>query len=140
MPEETLTVGALAEAADVNPQTVRYYERRGLLPEPPRSPAGYRRYDIEDVRRLRFIKHAQEVGFTLREIDDLLSLRIDTHASRDEARRLAEAKIDEIDARIARLRQMRRALDRLVGACHAEAPESACPILEALDDDAFTVE
>ncbi len=128
-----LTVGQLARAAGVNPQTVRYYERRGLLPDPPRTSAGYRLYPPEAVIRLRFIKQAQELGFSLEEIRDLLALRVDATTSCAEVQRRTQAKIQQLDARIRRLQAMRAALADLALACDQEALQGECPFLEALE-------
>ncbi len=128
-----LTVGQLARAAGVNPQTVRYYERRGLLPEPPRTPAGYRLYPPEAVIRLRFIKQAQELGFSLEEIRDLLALRVDGTTSCPEVQRRTQAKIQQLDARIRRLQAMRAALVDLAAACGRDDLDGECPFLDALE-------
>ena len=111
-----MRAGELAERASVNVETLRYYERRGLLPEPPRTPNGHRRYDEESVRFLRAIKEAQAVGFTLGEIEDYLRAARRGSSAASEALRVRMAtKIDEIDARIAALRRMREELARVVG-------------------------
>lgn len=127
-----LTVGRLAKRSGVNIQTIRYYERRGLLPAPPRSDSGYRYYPPEAVGRIRFIKGAQMVGFTLKEIRELLSLRVDPGKSAAEVRRRAEAKIMEIEVKMRALRRMKRALAKLVRACQGRGPAGGCPILDAL--------
>lgn len=127
-----LTSSKLAKAAGVNIETLRYYIRRGLLPEPPRRESGYRMYPIEDVERLRFIKSAQELGFTLEEIQQLLSLRVDESATAGDVRRQAQEKVRQIDAKIAALQQMRDALAHLVDQCHGEGATGDCPILDAL--------
>lgn len=127
-----LTSGKLAKAVGINTETLRYYERRGLLPEPPRRDSGYRVYPPESVERLRFIKSAQELGFTLDEIDQLLSLRVDANATAGDVRQQAQAKVAQIDAKIASLQQMRDALAKLVHQCHGDGPTTECPILDAL--------
>lgn len=127
-----LTSGKLAKAVGINTETLRYYERRGLLPEPPRRDSGYRVYPPESIERLRFIKSAQELGFTLEEIDQLLSLRVDETATAGDVRRQAQEKVAQIDAKIATLQQMRDALAHLVHQCHGEGPTAECPILDAL--------
>src|SRR5207244_5272900 len=96
----SLKIGELAERAEVNLQTIRYYEREGLLPEPPRRESGYRMFPETTVRRVRFIKRAQELGFTLAEIRELLSLRHDHDRIRTEVRALAEAKISHVEEKI----------------------------------------
>ncbi len=127
-----LTSSKLAKAAGVNVETLRYYIRRGLLPEPPRRDSGYRMYPPENVERLRFIKSAQELGFTLEEIQQLLSLRVDENATAEDVRQQAQEKVTQIDAKIAALQQMRDALGHLIEQCHGEGPTSDCPILDAL--------
>lgn len=130
-----LTIGRLARQAGVNLETVRYYERRGLLPRPPRSTSGYRLFPREAARRLRFIRRAQELGFSLREIQELLSLRISRKANAKDVRKRAEAKIADIEAKIKTLDSMKRALRKLMTNCPGCGPLSECPILESLDGD-----
>jgi len=125
--------GQLAKTANVNVETLRYYERRGLLPEPPRRESGYRVYPMESVSRVRFIKGAQNLGFTLEEIEELLALRINEKASKTEVRERAQNKVTQIDAKIAALQQMRNALSHLIDQCHGDGPTSECPILEAME-------
>src|SRR3989442_1544690 len=131
----SLTIGAMAKQAGVHIETLRYYERRGLLPKPPRTPAGYRTFDTDAVRRLHFIKRAQELGFSLKEIKELLALRVDARTSCADVRHRAEAKIADIDQKLRALRAMKRALVRLTAACVGRGPVSACPILESLDHE-----
>lgn len=130
-----LKIGELAERGKVNLQTIRYYERESLLPEPPRLVSGYRDYQDSAVRRVRFIKRAQEIGFSLAEIRELLSLRIDTHRESAVVRSLAQAKIAEIEGKIRTLKAMKRALHRLTERCSGRGPASECPILESIDSD-----
>lgn len=134
MERETLRTGEVAAQAGVNVQTLRYYERRGLLREPERRPSGYREYPADAVRLIRFIKRAQEIGFTLTEIEDLLRLRDDQESACAEVRSAAEAKIGDIEQKIRHLRAMKRALEVLVASCQTEGSPRHCPILEALDD------
>lgn len=129
----TMTIGQLADAAGVNVQTVRYYERRGLLPEPPRTVAGYREYADSDVARIGFIRRAQGLGFTLKEIDELLSLRMASGTTPDQVRGHVEAKIADVETRIAELERIRGALARMAGACEVHGPLGDCPFLEALE-------
>jgi MerR family transcriptional regulator, copper efflux regulator len=129
-----LTIGRLAKAAGVGVPTVRFYERRGLLPEARRRPSGYRNYDQSAVLRIRFIRHAQELGFSLSEVEELLGLRMDPGRSCADVRVRAEAKIADIDSKMASLQRMRKVLDELVATCPGDAPTSDCPILEALAD------
>jgi MerR family mercuric resistance operon transcriptional regulator len=124
------TIGGLANAAGVGVETVRYYQRRGLLPEPPRPPGEVRRYGHEDVKRLRFVRSAQAAGFTLAEIKELLDL--DASDDRARARELAQARVAAIDARIAELRAARDALAGLAADC-AKKRGGPCPILTAFD-------
>lgn len=126
---ETLTIGKLAAKGGVGVETVRYYQRRGLLAEPPRD-EGIRRYGDDDVRRLRFIRSAQAAGFTLEEIGELLGF--DAVDDRTRARHLAEARIVAIDARIAEMRSARAALARLANEC-ANSAAGACPIIAAFE-------
>ena len=109
--------GEVAQQAGVNPQTLRYYERRGLLKEPPRQPSGYRSYEQDSVDLLRFVKRAQQLGFTLTEVEALLHLASGGPASCDQARMVATEKIAQLDDKIASLRAMRQALERLVDTC-----------------------
>ncbi len=130
-----LRIGEVASRADVNVQTLRYYERRGLLPAPRRRASGYREYPNDAVRLVRFIKRAQELGFTLRDIQELIDLRQNRAKSRAQVRALAAAKVSDIAARVRCLNAMRRALEELVHACDCDGTTRACPIIEALDDD-----
>ncbi|MBI4602972.1 MAG: MerR family DNA-binding protein [Planctomycetes bacterium] len=133
---KTLTRGELAKRCEVNFETVRYYEQAGLIPKPSRTASNYRVYDEETVRRIRFIKRAQELGFTLNEIKELFSLRARPGAKCADVLERAEDKIQNIDEKIRTLRTMRRALVKLKSECHGTVPISGCPILEALDAEA----
>ncbi len=130
---DKLTRGALAKRGQVNIETIRYYEREGLLPNPPRSPAGYRVFFEEDVRRVRFIKRTQELGFSLKEIKELLALKIEPGSTRADVRARAEAKIAEIEEKIKTLRSMKRSLERLTESCSGCGPIAGCPILESVE-------
>ncbi len=130
---ETLSIGQLAKKAEVNIQTVRYYERRGLLPDPPRRESGYRQYSLSDLARLRFIKHAKELGFSLRETMELLTLRVDPNTTCTNVKKRAEAKLVEVEDKILALQRIKEALTHLVGLCRGRGPTSECPILEALE-------
>ncbi len=130
---QALTIGQLAKKAQVHVETVRYYERRGLIPQPPRRWSGYRQYSQGDIARLQFIKRAQELGFSLKEIAELLALRVDPTTSCSDVKKRAEVKIADVEARIQALERMRKALKKLVASCSGRGPTSACPILEALD-------
>ena len=135
MKPNSLTIGRLAKQAGINLETVRYYERRGLLPKPPRSASGYRLFPAEAARRLRFIRRAQELGFSLGEIRELLSLRMSAAARSTDVRRRAEAKIADIEAKIRSLDSIKRTLRKLTNACQGCGPIAACPILESLDKE-----
>jgi MerR family mercuric resistance operon transcriptional regulator len=126
----------VADRAGVNTQTLRYYERRGLLAEPPRSAAGYRDYPASAVAVLRFVKRAQELGFSLVEIEELLALAEGGPDSCDAARTLAESHMAELDRRIADLRRMRASLGALVKTCQRPRPDRSCPLLGAIERDA----
>jgi MerR family mercuric resistance operon transcriptional regulator len=122
------TIGQLALEAGVNVETVRFYQRRKLFPEPKRPPGGTRRYGAADAERLRFIKRAQRLGFTLSEIDELLALLAPMSCSK--TRRIAAAKLQLVDERIRELRVLRAEFCRLLAACDANSDESCCPIIE----------
>jgi MerR family mercuric resistance operon transcriptional regulator len=130
---ERMTIGQLAEEASVNRETVRYYERRRLLPRPSRSIAGYRVFSDDAVKRLRFIRHAKMLGFSLEEVRELLALRIDSVEACDQVRERAQAKISDIERKIAALERMRRVLNDLVAACKRRRRSHACPIVESLE-------
>lgn len=131
-----ITIGRLAKMAGVSIDTVRYYERRELLAPPPRTAANYRVYPAEDASRLRFIKKAKALGFSLGEIKELLSLRHDPDATKGDMKRQAEAKIGTIRQRISDLTRMLTVLEHLAESCDGEGPISECPILKALEEDA----
>lgn len=131
-----LLIGELARRAGLRLTTVRFYERRGLLPEPDRTAAGYRRYSAADVDRLRFIQRAKDLGFSLQEIAGLLALNGDPAADCEQIRKTAAAKIATVDTRIERLRRMRTALLQLMEQCPGEGTSLNCPILSALNDNA----
>lgn len=128
-----MTISALARAGDVGVETVRFYQRRGLLDAPVRPEGGVRRYGEGDVRRLRFIRAAQAAGFTLEQIGELL--RLDAGQDRARARELAASQIAALDRRIAELEKARAALSRLARACHA-SEEGPCPIIGAFEQKA----
>ena len=132
---KTMTRGEVAARTGVNIETIRYYEQRGLIPKPPRTASGYRKYTEDYVERIRFIKRAQELGFTLKEIIELLSLRVDPDTDRSEVKQRAEAKIVDIEEKIHDLERMKHALTNLVATCNGCGPTSECPILEAMESD-----
>lgn len=128
-----MTISRAAERAGVGVETIRFYERRGMIEQParPRN-GGYRFYDDEVVERIRFIRQAQELGFSLREIADLLSLRADPGADCGDVRTQAVSKREEVDCKIAQLRHIRRALDALIGSCPGGGALRACTIIDAM--------
>ena len=128
-----LTRGQVAKAAAVNIETLRYYGRRGLIPEPPRGRSGYRQYPADTVARVQFIKRAQDLGFSLKEIAELLSLRMDVDTTCGDIKKRAEGKIADVEARIRSLREVKRALTQLVAACAEGGPVGDCPILGELN-------
>lgn len=130
---ETLTTGQVAEQAGVNIHTVRYYEKRGLLPKPPRTSSGYRKYAPEHVSHIRFIKRAQDLGFTLEEINELLSMRADPDSG-SEVRAKTEEKVQEIDEKIRDLQRIREKLVELAAACEHHGSPDSCRVLHALEN------
>lgn len=129
----SLTIGELAKQAGVNRETVRYYERRRLLPRSPRSLSGYRVFQDEALRRLRFIRHAKMLGFSLNEIRELLALRVNSIDTCDRVRERTEVKIAQIEGKIQALQQMKAALSELVAACSRRGKTNHCPILDSLE-------
>ncbi|WP_136415957.1 Hg(II)-responsive transcriptional regulator [Herbaspirillum sp. ST 5-3] len=127
---QNLTIGALADAAGVNVETIRFYQRKRLMSEPDRPRGGIRRYGRGDLARVRFIKAAQRIGFSLDEIAELLKLDDGTHC--DEARRLAEQKLHDVRDRIADLRRIESALDQLVTRCESTQGAVKCPLITSL--------
>ncbi len=129
----SMTIGQVARRASVGIETVRFYEREGLLEEPARRESGYRQYQEEAVSRLRFIRRAKELGFSLKEITELLALRVDPATTCSEVRTTAEAKIADVEEKIQALQRIKQALKKLTMACRGGGPISECPILEALE-------
>lgn len=130
-----ITIGKVARDAGVGIETVRFYEREGLLAKPDRTTSGYRQYDQEVIDRLRFIKRAKELGFTLKEIKELLSLKVDPTTTCAEVKSQAEEKIDDIANKIRTLQNMKKALVKLTKECSGSSSSSECPILEALEKE-----
>lgn len=130
-----LTIGKLAKAVGVNIQTVRYYERRSLLSPMARKPSGYRLYGKDALRRLRFIKNAQALGFMLHEIAELLNLRASSKAKCGDVRRKAEAKLAHVKVKVRELQTLGRALQGLIRSCRAGQPTGQCPILTSLENE-----
>lgn len=129
----TLTIGAFAKAGGVGVEAIRYYQRRGLLPEPSRPPGQVRRYGPADVQRVRFLKSAQRLGFNLDEISVLL--RLDDGTDCAQAQHLAVHKLDDVRARIAALGRIETALAQLVDSCQAHHGDIACPLIVALSHE-----
>lgn len=128
------TIGALAKTSAINVETIRYYQRRGLIPEPPRTLGAIRRYTDEDLDRLHFIKRAQTVGFTLVEAATLLTLR--DHVCCSVTRSLASAKLTVVDDRIRELKQLRAELAEWIADCDANANGTKCPVIDHLGSPA----
>lgn len=129
---EKLTIGQLAKKANVNLETIRYYERRGLIPDPSRNSSGHRQYSLEEVKRTKFIKRSQALGFSLKEISELLSLRVEPGTTCADVKALVETKIEDIEKKITDLEKIRMALSRLSQRCTGQGPVGRCPILEEL--------
>ncbi len=136
---QPLSIGQVAKEAGIGVETVRFYERQGLLEAPKRRASGYRQYDIEALPVLRFIRRAKELGFTLKEIKGLLSLRLDSSATRADVREQAQAKVADIESKIGDLQRMREALLMLIKKCHGRGSLVGCPILGALQGDGESV-
>ncbi|MEX1827774.1 heavy metal-responsive transcriptional regulator [Luteibacter sp. CQ10] len=130
----SLTIGRIAQSAGVAIDTIRFYEREGLLPEPRRRPSGYREYDQGTVSRLRFIRRAKDLGFTLDEIRELLALSAERHGGVEGVRERAAARLKAIDERIAELQRVRDGLSELIDACPGHGAPEDCPILKALTE------
>lgn len=131
----SLTIGVVAKRAGVPIDTIRFYEREGLLPEPLRRASGYRSYNETAVARLRFIRRAKDLGFSLDEIRDLLALSSDRRGGVKAVRKRAEQRLASIDARIAELMRIRQGLEQLIEACPGKGDPEHCPILRALADE-----
>lgn len=129
---DNLSIGAFAKAVGVNVETIRFYQRKGLLPEPQRPYGSIRRYRQVDVARLRFVKTAQKLGFTLDEIGQLLRLEDGTHCH--EAAELGGLRLADVRARLADLQRMESALSRLVQQCHSSGENVSCPLIAALQE------
>ncbi|WFC42299.1 Hg(II)-responsive transcriptional regulator [Pseudoxanthomonas sp. SE1] len=127
---ESLTIGAFAKAAGVNVETIRFYQRKGLLLEPEKPYGGIRRYGAADVARVKFVKSAQQLGFSLDEVAQLLKLEDGTHCS--EAAELASLRLVDVRARLAMLMRMESALSNLVKECSTSRGQVSCPLIAAL--------
>ena len=130
-----MTIGKIAKRAEVGVETIRFYERVGLIQTPPRKASGYRQFPPETVQRIRFIRRAKELGFTLKEIRNLLELRTRPGQSCDDVQTRALEKITDIDQRITSLKRMRSSLENLVHACKTSRDSGQCPILDSLEGE-----
>lgn len=130
---ETLTIGKVAKQSGLGVETIRFYERRGLLDPPPRNDSGYRQYPVETITKLHFIKRAKTLGFSLKEIGELFNLRQNHNATCGDVRLQAQAKIKNIEEKIHDLNKMKEALAELTCKCQGQGPIRDCPILSALD-------
>ena len=128
-----LSIGQVAKQAEVSVETIRFYERKGLLEEPPRKASGYRQYSNDSIRQLAFIRQAKQLGFSLMQIAELLSLQIDPTKDCGDIRGLTKDKLHEIEGKIKSLRKIKQALQSLINQCPSEGPSEECPILDALD-------
>lgn len=136
--ESDLTIGQVARRAGVHVETIRYYERRRLLAEPPRRRSGYRAYPAEAIQRIRFIKSAQGLGFCLEEIAEMLELRVTPDTTCADVRQLAQTRLDEVEERIRKAQTLKRTLKRLIANCREDKPLSECPILDAMAEGPHT--
>jgi MerR family mercuric resistance operon transcriptional regulator len=129
---EKLSIGELAKQVNVNTETIRYYERRGLISEPPRNKSGHRQYTVETVRRTDFIKRCQALGFSLKEIEEILELKITPESTCADMKSRVTEKLVDVDEKIHELARIRDALSRLLKKCTGKGPIGTCPILEEL--------
>ncbi len=128
-----LTRSQLAKKSGVNPETIRYYERLGLLPKALRSESGYRLFSEEDVKRIKFIKRAKELGFTLKEIKELLELRFETNGECSKVRQIAEEKLKDVEEKIKDLENIKRVLQELIKQCPSKGSILNCPIITSIE-------
>ncbi len=128
-----MRIGQVAKRAGVNVETIRFYERKGLLTQPPRNTGGYRQYPHEAIARIRFIKRAKELGFSLTEISELLSLQTNPRATCADVKERAEGKISTIHERMKDLQKMKRSLEGLAAACKGSGPLDDCPIINCFE-------
>ncbi|GCE46219.1 Cu(I)-responsive transcriptional regulator/Hg(II)-responsive transcriptional regulator,TIGR02051 [Thermosporothrix hazakensis] len=133
---ESFSIGHVARRTGIGVETIRFYERKGLLSEPTRSASGYRQYTEETVRQIRFIKRAQRLGFSLKEIRELLALRVERQTDCLQVKERAEAKIAAVEQKIIELQRMRQALLQVTALCQGQNLNSRCPLLDALDQTA----
>ena len=130
----SMRIGEVARQTGIGIETIRFYERKGLLAEPDRRPSGFRQYDDTVVARLRFIRRAKELGFTLSEINELLGLWFDKDTQCCDVRRKALEKIDEIELKVKALQSMKRSLKKLIAQCQQRGSLRDCPLLDGLGD------
>ena len=130
---EVLTTGQLAKKVDVNIETIRYYERKGLIPKPNRKDSGYRQYPEEMIEQVLYIKHAKTQGFSLKEIKELLSIKHDPKTPCSEVMKRAQSKIEDIDGKIRTLKNMKKALSKLTNSCTGSGPARECSILDTVN-------
>ena len=130
-----LTIGRLAKQVSIGIETIRFYERQGLIEPPPRTDSNYRVYPEEEVNRLRFIKRAKNLGFTLSEIKELLFIRHDPHATKADIKNRTLDKLEDVKQKISDLTRIKMGLEHLASSCDGHGPLEECPILEALDSD-----
>ena len=131
---KTMTISKIAKEAGVGVETVRFYERNGLIDQPPKpSSGGFRVYPLETAERIRFIRQAQELGFSLREIKELLALRTDPATDCADVREQAQVKLDEITRKIAQMKGIQTALEKLIAACPGQGALQVCSIIDAIE-------
>ena len=128
-----MRIGQVAKRAGVNVETIRFYERKGLIKQPSRHAGGYREYPHDAIARIRFIKRAKELGFSLTEISELLLLQADPRATCGDVKQKAEAKISTIHGRIQDLQKMKRSLEQLAATCKGSGPLGDCPIIDCFE-------
>ena len=132
-----MTIGKLADKVGINIETIRYYEREGIIPEPSRNESGYRLYSEEDITRLDFIKSAQKLGFSLQEISELLSLQVNEETTHIEVKERAQKKVNIIERKIRTLQKMKEILQELIASCDDKKSTSQCPILTGIKEKNF---
>ena len=129
-----LTIGKVAKKSGLGIETVRFYERQGLIDNPPRTESGYRQYPEETIAQLRFIKRAKVLGFSLKEIQELLSLKYDPNATKADVKERTLKKVADVKSKIQDLTRIQNALEHLIHTCDGHGPASTCPIIKAMDD------
>ena len=130
---DKLLISELAKKVNVNKETIRYYERKGLIPNPPRNDSGHRQYSEIDIKRTEFIKRTQSLGFSLKEINDLLMLKIEPGTTCKDIQKIVKLKISDIDKKIKDLKEIKNTLNKLAGRCTGRGPVGECPILDELE-------